>query len=269
VTIATGVLAKDGVSLAADTEMSWDDQRLKTEGAKLAVEAGGLAVAGAGLDMNYIEAVMQEFQEAFSQERSNGIDRCEAAMAARLNDFYQRFVTPHNDPSLDVQMIVAAQLDSECRLWVTSKNLLRRVRDQYAAVGIGAPTALSILKRLLTDQTDAPLELERIATAELTNIYAVMLTKQHVQGCGNRTDVARIYKNIAKILTTHTADYKEYELSRFQGLHTRLAQFMLGALGNQENPDESAEHLRRYLIGTRHSLLQMWAAEGTGAQWTI
>ena len=55
-TIALGILATDGIVLAADTEMSWGNAR-KTEGAKIAVvEQAGIAIAGAG-DVGLMDAL--------------------------------------------------------------------------------------------------------------------------------------------------------------------------------------------------------------------
>src|SRR5208283_5317188 len=68
-TIALGVLAKDGVVLAADTELTWG--YLKTSGEKIwttEAETGALAIAGAGPG-GYLEAVSQQLIDDFQSLR--------------------------------------------------------------------------------------------------------------------------------------------------------------------------------------------------------
>ncbi len=82
-TIALGILASDGIVLAADTEVTWGDAR-KTEGTKIAVAADlGLAIAGAGR-YGYMEALFYELQQAVLHTSVKSVPAIGRVMQATL-----------------------------------------------------------------------------------------------------------------------------------------------------------------------------------------
>ena len=194
-TIAIGVLAQDGIVVAADTQVGITDY-LKMSFGKIAFGrrtgsvSSGFAVTGAG-NSAYLEAVRQIEVESFLDlDAAFDMEDLESRMGERIEDFYSRHVVPFSSyPSNerpDFSLLMAAVNGDARRLWYTEKNLLIPC-SQYAAVGIGTMYAKILLHKLysLTD----------IKAAILLAAYVIHHVKENIDGCGQETTIVYLHKD--------------------------------------------------------------------------
>src|SRR5262249_1584811 len=134
-TIALGLMATDGIVLAADTEISWTDGR-KSEGAKIRFDADtGVAIAGAG-DQDYINALTDDL--ILVMRATPGIDDdMRTAIENALLDFYQTHVKPQSDAAeLMPELLIGLCRGGRSTLWRSARTTVRRT--EYGAIGAGA-----------------------------------------------------------------------------------------------------------------------------------
>ena len=185
-TIALGVLAKDGVVLAADTELTWG--YLKTSGEKIwttEAKGGALAITGAGLG-GYLEAVSQRLIDDFrSLHKPMAGERVKRRFEKILAAFHQAYVLPHGEAA-SIWLLIALQHGSETNLWATQHGVIWR-RARYATVGLGCEYADALLGQLLRTQS-----IPEVPLAERIAAYAVFDTKNNVQNCGKKTSLVAL-----------------------------------------------------------------------------
>jgi 20S proteasome alpha/beta subunit len=228
-TIALGILAKRAVILAADTQETiqgyWKINQGKIRAANASVGAILLSAAGSA---TYCDALMQTLERDFLRNDSTGVlDDWEPRFAERLKLFHAEHVIPfaaipdHNDrPS--VSALVAVQWKHGRALWSTDKSVMVR-HDRFAAVGIGSTHANGLLANLARVHHD-PL------TAAALAAYVLFQVKQHVDGCGDDSEVMYLTKNEYHDLSAEQL----YELEKLFRVYARetepaVVQYLLGA----------------------------------------
>jgi ATP-dependent protease HslVU (ClpYQ) peptidase subunit len=147
VTIALGILADDGVVVAADTQVGVADY-LKTGQNKIdfarRLEADqqleALAITGAG-PVTYLSHLKQEFRNLIQPGTPPlSAEGLRQYAAKRIEEFYEKHVLPFSAYGIerpDVWLFLAYCDRDSVGLWDTDKNLLTPCRN-YTAVGSGA-----------------------------------------------------------------------------------------------------------------------------------
>jgi 20S proteasome alpha/beta subunit len=188
-TIALGIVATDGIVLAADTEDSYGTTA-KVAQSKIGfayhkIAGGTCAVTGAGGGL-YIDAVTAELLDAYLGKGEVSRKRLEPILRDVLHRFHALHVIPFGQyPSEDrpsFELIVSHSLKHEATLWSTDHSVMHR-QKKYAAVGVGAFTAMHLLRRLFTPSTRNVMETAVLAA------YVAFEAKELIQGCGQFTQV--------------------------------------------------------------------------------
>jgi hypothetical protein len=197
VTIAIGLLATDGIVIAADTQTGITDY-LKMSYGKIAfgrtLNAGkpapNFAITGAG-NSPYLEAIRQsEMDQYFKRDLDTPIAEVENGIRQRIDDFYSRHVAPFaSSPGYpDVSLLIAAHSGNKRAVWYTEKNLLVPCM-QYAAVGAGTMYARILLHKLWAEFD--------LREALLLAAYVIYHVKECVDGCGHDSQVVFLQPTIA------------------------------------------------------------------------
>jgi hypothetical protein len=147
-----------------------------------------LAITGAG-DSGYLSVIKQRLHEEL-YECSN-IDKMNERLEEVLEEFYERHIVPFPPGQwrdLDVELIVAASVQSEHRLWVTYMNTVRRV-ESFATVGAGSAWAANSLRGFIPAITT-----ERAGV--VVAAYAVFEAKENSKECGKDTLIVSIPETV-------------------------------------------------------------------------
>jgi hypothetical protein len=192
-TIALGLLAKDGLVLAADTEETYGAS-LKHKHTKiwaaLATDQSGdeakfrcCVVSGAG-DGSYIDAISRQIVESVTKREELPDAEIESGFRATLRDFYAEHVLPfaadRNPP--EFELLIGVQLP-QARLLRTGRNVLYEPFGDFIACGSGLTMAYPLLSRFY--QGPRP----DVRTAVLVAAYVMYHTKEAVPGCGKATEI--------------------------------------------------------------------------------
>lgn len=188
-TIALGILADDGLVVAADTQVTVPNY-MKTDEGKVSMVSKRSAqvpheppttmiVSGAGAQTS-IDYLRNGLMGLFDGSAVPSPVDVGEQLSKRVLEYHDVHVSPHGNGELDVWMIVAAVCGQNKRLWTTDKSVTLP-HSSFAAVGAGATYAKSLLRRLW-----APMDTARAA---LLAAYVVYETKKLIDGCGQYTDV--------------------------------------------------------------------------------
>ena len=189
-TIAIGILANDGIVLAADREEG--DGYLKTEQGKITWKArmtqpmGTCAVTGAG-DGPYIDEIASELEDVFTDDEDGSEQTAIPKLRNAHRAYYKRTVVPCSSlPALerpDYSLLIACYGQAMKSVWITSRMAFTKVQD-YEAVGVGSNVAKAWLSRLW----------DRIPTYYAAKLaaYVIYQVSRTVGGCGLGTDILLI-----------------------------------------------------------------------------
>jgi hypothetical protein len=191
-TIAVGVLATDGIVLAADTQLTLTNV-WKGEGGKIMASArtdrkrvtGACAITGATSRYEYLRAIGDELSKDFLA----GLDDADKPAAylrlgGVVHQFYERHVVPFVQERPEVNVLIAYQRDGDYALWQSDLSALFELHE-HGAVGIGAFAATAWLSRMWKLGLDIP-------TAVVMATFAVAVAKDSVDGCGKYTHVMAV-----------------------------------------------------------------------------
>ena len=196
-TIAIGLLAQDGVILAADTEESIPDYLKRHQGKIMTTEAsistgigtivdyskGIMAISGAG-DGDYLDSISQDMCAVFMRSQKKHLLETKTELQNEMKNFYRDHVIPFtalpSEERPELALIMAIVRSSERAVWTTRMNRIKRCFG-FGAVGIGAFYALTMLTRLYK-------ELD-VDTAKILAAYTMFYVKDHVPGCGKETQI--------------------------------------------------------------------------------
>lgn len=207
-TIAVGILARDGVVLAADTletvQGYWKGEQGKIrwveQHGQLHPNAerfdGACAVTGTGRG-EAVEAIQQRLLHAFGYERSAVTPEILRPLLEReLSAYYAENIIPFasfNDPNdQGLQLLVAYERNCRHALWCSDRTAL--VQHMAVAVGIGAYHAKTLLGKF------GKLYQLSVQTVAAIAAYIVYDVKEHIDGCGRFTDVRYIQDHQIQIV---------------------------------------------------------------------
>jgi 20S proteasome alpha/beta subunit len=213
-TIAIGIRSNDGIVLAADRQNTWGGGQ-KTDEGKVrfswrADPYSGFALTGAGAGAN-LDAVGNKMADWFLATE----ERREKEFANQIEqlhcDFYQQKVMPF--AATDIQRVDYGLIighsgkDSFARLWWT-EGLTINTEQTYAAVGIGAAFANSLLSKLWMP----------LPTTEVITLAAFVINevKGSVEGCGLGTDIIAISRGRPWTVTREDIEEMEKAFKLFR-----------------------------------------------------
>ncbi len=187
-TIALGLIAKDGMVIAADrqqTEGEWKTDQCKIEDVWTVEPQGGcLLTTGAGM-ASYLDSVSHEIFDHFRDVEEREEKPLFEQIAAINRKFYSRTVIPfakypfHERP--DYSLLLAYSFRNRCSLWYSELLALNRA-EGFKAVGIGKTTAEALLKKFYVLRLPLGVAISLAA-------FAIYQAKRSIDGCGLETDI--------------------------------------------------------------------------------
>lgn len=252
-TIAVGVLARDGVVLAADSEITWG--YLKTSGEKIRSaqgRSGALAIAGAGAAA-YFAAIGDELIDAFqSFQKRTSAAHIRGRFGDILSAFHAKHVVPYGESaSVSFWLLFALQQGRNSYLWSTHSAAIAS-RAPSASIGLGCEYADALLGHVFEGQTIASID---VPLAGRIAAYAAHGTKNNVQNCGKKTSLV-ILKG-GKVVETSAS--KLLLLNSYFSQHAEVQ--TLGsryALGFPYRDEETASiNLTTYWKGLRRDMMRI------------
>ncbi len=223
-TIALGILARDGVVVAADSQNTIPDY-LKMSDGKIALGIqhthSSFAITGAG-HVPYLEYLRQsEVTRFLEMDPAFNLPTFEAESRSAIEVFHEKHVMPfaaYGSERPDVHLLMAVEKDYQRGLWYTDKNLLIPC-PRYGAVGAGAMFARILLSRFVGDMD--------LLTAAFLAIYIVYQVKETVDGCGSETSVAILKGNDAKYLSRQRIEATEKVFQQYRRLESEALHYVL------------------------------------------
>lgn len=200
-TICIGILASNGIVIAADAQES--DTYVKRSVQKIMTwhstspsgthSPAACVIAGAG-DGEFVDAFIEEFLHGVRAEMTM-ID-FEAYAKRKMEGFYSTHVRPllKVDRDFDFSVIVGAYFSSMTRLFKSYRTSFRHVQGVSTAIGIGQQYALrSIDEYPFSD----------VRRTEITAAAVIATTKDTIEGCGKYTDIVSIHNSVVVPDETH------------------------------------------------------------------
>lgn len=226
-TIALGILAKDGVVIAADTQETYTGVFKMDQSKILGVTkpTSGFMVSGAG-SAGHLDSISQALCDDFFGQEPTSLTDVEHMIASRVHDFHLRHIAPFGAwPDFErpsCSLVIGARRGSDCGLWITDKSTVHN--GFYGAVGIGAAHANLLLGRLWREDGDADF-------ASLLAAYVVYHVKQHVDGCGSETNVVGMSETGTFVLEPERVELLEREFKRLTEKQDLVVQYILRRRG--------------------------------------
>lgn len=191
-TIAIGILASDGLVIAADSQETipgfWkveQDKIMAAHQVHAGLAQGGIGISGAGLGV-YVDELSQRWIRTFTDNPLALTVELQALLDNELEDFHERKVVPFSGYPVnerpEIYLLAACARNGWRSPWESSLNVLTdRTPVGYAAVGVGAMHARTLLGRFYSRfHFD-------LARAVLLAAYVLFHVKESVDGCGKRT----------------------------------------------------------------------------------
>jgi 20S proteasome alpha/beta subunit len=230
-TIALGIIASDGIVVAADTQVTvqnyWKGseakivpvQRTDSEG-----RTGACAISGAGSNTTYLAALADDLRHSFQDsDHSRFVETLETTFEDALKRFHTDHVFPLHDPPA-LEMIIACQRKGRMALWHTDRSTIVSEKP-WATAGVGGPTAYTMLYRLFNGVSGDT------ASEILKAVFVVGAVKDSVDGCGKFTTVMYIQDDaisqlpgslvneIESLYHTYANQYEPIVLQRLFGVN--------------------------------------------------
>ena len=205
-TIAVGVLASDGIVLAADTQVTIGENKVNqgkvrclfcsdpviVEGKWQVKDAGSMVLAGSGIPDTHVHNAAESIVEAFSSNKSAVGNELRTACQQTLSDFHAAHIEPYLGlPAIDrpsVEFLMAYSRGGKAELWRSNYAVVDQSHF-YDAIGIGRSQAIGLFETLYRL---SPLDL--IGSAMLASLV-VYRVKQTSIYCGNSTQIFLIRGN--------------------------------------------------------------------------
>lgn len=257
-TIALGILAADGVVIAADTQENVG--AMKVSGRKIFTRRDphrgrAFSATGAG-NSGYLDAISQRLAKEF--ERARSPLKTEELMGSRLLSFYRDHIFPLNAiPARErpgTELIVGLTWKGHRhRLFASEDSTLHEAKD-HAAVGAGADFAMMMLDRVVSRKHDLPLELAGVLAA-----YVVFNVKEYMPDCGKGTHVTMLREGEGHYFSEAAIATMEYNFKLYHQLDGIAVNYMLGRTLKDE--DTERDRLVKRLRGLRAQFLALPSAK--------
>jgi len=195
--IGLGIIASDGVVLAADSEIGSGgdfkgvDQKLAGAISETAGQLPKLiGLAGAG-SFNYYQSIRLEVIALIASELGNdqqSDSRIKNGLESFMIDFHSKHVIPYLKTKCPpaVCVLVGTWIDGRGGLWATDMSTVRPHTFGYEAIGIGATPAINLLHGYLEGAQGIQMSIE---SAALLACYVVQRSKCEVEGVGQSTNI--------------------------------------------------------------------------------
>jgi 20S proteasome alpha/beta subunit len=274
-TIALGILARDGVVIAADTQEGGGyPGGMKTSGYKILSRIiqsvsppvdRSFAVTGAG-SAGYLDALNQEFADVFHREHEP--KKIEAAFRDSTHDFYHRHMLPlhvlpeSRQPFADwIIGVTWSGLRGKPSLFATEHSTLRRCKG-FVAAGAGREHASMLLSRVIPRSGLMPVERAAYLAA-----YVVFHVKEHIEGCGKHTHVVVLQNGHGEYLSPETIAALEYRFNNYLDFDALAINYILGRPVKDEQI--ALTHLSNYLRGIRADTLELPRISTESQRWSL
>jgi hypothetical protein len=192
-TIALGVIATDGVVLAADTQLTipqlwWKGDFGKftaAHSAAIGQPRGACAITGATNAFECLHKLGDDLRDDFLAglavaDKGGAYKRFEHV----IRRFHNRYVFPVPRHAPDVNVVIGYERDGVCALWQSRGNMLLE-QPHFATTGAGAHASSAWLNRVWKNGLDVP-------KASVIAALAVAVAKDSVDGVGKHTHVIAI-----------------------------------------------------------------------------
>jgi len=187
-TIVIGMIAEDGIVIAADREEGTEHLKNDTGkiyGAFRGTEPHGwisIGGAGSGPECDEISALLAN---RFCSQEERTSDEMRAALTVEHRSYYQNIVLPFASATQigcpDYSLVVGCLTGQTGKYLFSTSKLAVNTANDYDAIGIGAQVANIWLTRLYE-------RMPTIAAAKLA-AYVIYQVKNSVTGCGLGTDI--------------------------------------------------------------------------------
>lgn len=252
-TIAIGLLASDGLVVAADTQeivgtMKSDESKLLIANRGLEKQkAGALAITGAG-DAGYLDSINMEVCTKFVSRKSWSFEK---VVKKQVKDFYQDHVVPfgkfpdHDRPQL--ALIAGADVGRYRALWVSEKSTFSGPK-KYCAVGLGRAQATVMLRRYYAS-------MDTVRAASLA-AYIIFHVKHSVDGCGNETQIVIVKDGYAAHVSPSNIQLMEHYFEELAAYENQLLHFGIGMELPEEKVDHTLARFSSLLLKNRENIMQ-------------
>ncbi|MGB7553903.1 MAG: hypothetical protein WBM04_05995 [Candidatus Korobacteraceae bacterium] len=221
-TIAIGILASDGIVIAADREES--DDYLKTDQGKITWKfrgiqpVGACAVMGAG-DGAYLDEIGAELIDIFADDGDGSENVLMSKLRNAHRSHYKRTVIPLSGERPHYSLLIGCYGANVKCIWKTSRMAFTKVQD-YDAVGIGSKVASSWLNKLY----------DRIPTLYAAKLatYVIYQVKRTVGGCGLGTDVLVIKNTFPSYVSDGVVRHWEEIFRSYTALERNCFYYCIG-----------------------------------------
>jgi hypothetical protein len=270
-TIALGILADDGVVIAADSQESGGyPGSVKTDGMKIlsgVVHASdgaakrSLGISGSG-SAGFLDAIHQDLHEAFDHQPD--LSKFKKTARKIVRDFYHQHILPlhvlgANQPITDL-VVGLSWAGKRPLLLATQHSTIRECRD-FVAVGAGWEHATMLLRRILPHAGN--LSFQRAAYLAA---YVVFHVKQFVDGCGGPTHIHMLHDGYVEEFTSEQLAHLEQRFNDYLDFDALAVNYLCGrAVMNEE---EALAILAKYLKSARQHTLEMGERESAGG-WNL
>jgi hypothetical protein len=187
-TIALGLIADDGIVIAADRQETEGDRKKdeRKVGTLWAPGIGSFLVSGAG-NGPYIDSMVTRLHVCFGSKvwQWDDAEVMTDNFRASHSAFYSEAVLPFGSyqpyERPDYELLFGCSIKDRHLLWYSHKLTLNRV-ERFRAVGVGASMAESLLNKFYVGRLPLKVAISLAA-------YVVYEVKKSVEGCGLETDV--------------------------------------------------------------------------------
>lgn len=242
-TIALGILAPDGVVIAADTQESYGTGHAKVGSFKilsrvLRQQQCSFAATGAGW-AGHLDALNQELADNF--ETITDRRRIEQRFQEKVLKFHNAHILPNHVLPREDQPSVALLVglssgNGKPGLFASELSAFYRCK-YYGAAGVGADHAKLLLSRILPQKQHMTARLAALMAA-----FTVFHVKRHVEGCGIGTHVTVLQDGDGSYIPNEEIDRLESRFERYLEVDTSIVNHIVGYGSN-----EAIQHLGRDL----------------------